>query len=591
MSCSWAVGATRWTPSMRPSMALARVGSSASWLWSDWPLVTVSRLVPSRSIWASRSAWLERVMPSTETIAAMPIAMPSADSPARSGRARRPTVPTGRRSAGRNRDLGVAGDALRTRPMGTAFRSGVGHDMPVAQLDLAGHGGGDQGVVGDHYQGDALPVELLQQRHHRAGGGRVEVAGGLVGQHHLRLAGQRPGDRHPLALPTRQRGGALAQPVAEPDPLQRQACQPPPLGAAQATVQQTGGDIVQRTGVLQQEELLEDHAEAMGAQARKPPVRQRPKRLAGQPHHPAGGPVQRRYQVQQGGLAGPRRPYHRDQFPVGDGKGDAAHRFHRRATRIGLANPVELQDRRGRRRERGRRCCCGGGHGAGTSTLAPSASPAPASSTSPAVSSNSPVRTTIRRWVAPSTSSTAYPPPGWASSALIGTASTPLSDWVVMATCTGAWSRWAAVRGSASPTVTGTVACPAPLPLPPWPWSWPLWSWPPWPLPLPGCTATRPTVVTVPGVVASSGSVTSTRSPRRTSCCMAGSNATLTTGRVEVAVRIAVPAGSGAPTVAVTVATRIGPGQNTTCPSATTPVRARPLACCQRLTAAAVARL
>ena len=72
---------------------------------------------------------------------------------------------------------------------------------------------------------------------------------------------------------------------------------------------------------------------------------------------------------------------------------------------------------------------------------------------------------------------------------------------------------------------------------------------------------------------------------------MAVSSATVTCGRVEVAVRIAVPAGSGAPTVAVTVATRIGPGRNTTCPRGTAPVWARPVAFCQRLTAAAVAQL
>ncbi|HZD02735.1 MAG TPA: hypothetical protein VFA46_21850 [Actinomycetes bacterium] len=88
------------------------------------------------------------------------------------------------------------------------------------------------------------------------------------------------------------------------------------------------------------------------------------------------------------------------------------------------------------------------------------------------------------------------------------------------------------------PDVTGTVACAAPLPLPPWP---------SWPVPVPARTATRPTVATLPRMRLPSGSVTSTRPPRRTSCSTAGSNATVTSGRVEVAVRIAVPAPSGAP--------------------------------------------
>ena len=54
------------------------------------PGVTVSRLVPSLSIVASRFAWLEADTPTTATIAPMPIAIPSADSAARNLRVRRP---------------------------------------------------------------------------------------------------------------------------------------------------------------------------------------------------------------------------------------------------------------------------------------------------------------------------------------------------------------------------------------------------------------------------------------------------------------------------------------------------------------------
>src|SRR4051794_15955462 len=72
------------------------LASAPSWLS---PLTTVSKLVPSRSIWARRLDWLERVMPRTATIEAMPIAMPSPDSRARSLRDRRPSVPVGSRSA------------------------------------------------------------------------------------------------------------------------------------------------------------------------------------------------------------------------------------------------------------------------------------------------------------------------------------------------------------------------------------------------------------------------------------------------------------------------------------------------------------
>ena len=59
--------------------------SAGSFDWSpstDWPGVTSSRLVPSRSSRPSRSARLDAEMPSTATIAAMPMAIPSAVSTA-----------------------------------------------------------------------------------------------------------------------------------------------------------------------------------------------------------------------------------------------------------------------------------------------------------------------------------------------------------------------------------------------------------------------------------------------------------------------------------------------------------------------------
>ena len=67
------------------------------------PGVTVSRLVPSLSIVASRFAWLEADTPTTATIAPIPIAIPSADSAARSRRVRRPWSATDSSSRGGSR--------------------------------------------------------------------------------------------------------------------------------------------------------------------------------------------------------------------------------------------------------------------------------------------------------------------------------------------------------------------------------------------------------------------------------------------------------------------------------------------------------
>ena len=59
--------------------------------------------VPSPSSWASTSARLDAEIPTTATIAAMPMAMPRAVSAVRDRRARRPTVPTRARSTRRSR--------------------------------------------------------------------------------------------------------------------------------------------------------------------------------------------------------------------------------------------------------------------------------------------------------------------------------------------------------------------------------------------------------------------------------------------------------------------------------------------------------
>ena len=99
---------------------------------------------------------------------------------------------------------------------------GVADDPPVQHPHLAAHRGGDLLVVGDdHDRGPGGLVELAEQVQDRGAGGLVQVAGRLVGQHDRRLAGDRPGDRHPLPLAAGQLGGPGAQLVAEPDPVQR----------------------------------------------------------------------------------------------------------------------------------------------------------------------------------------------------------------------------------------------------------------------------------------------------------------------------------------------------------------------------------
>ena len=103
---------------MRPIMPGAASGSGTDWPLKFWPVVTSSRLVPSWLISASSPAWLEEESPSTATIAATPIAIPSAESAERRRRVRTPMLASRARSPGRSRGgvrLTAAARALMVR--------------------------------------------------------------------------------------------------------------------------------------------------------------------------------------------------------------------------------------------------------------------------------------------------------------------------------------------------------------------------------------------------------------------------------------------------------------------------------------------
>ena len=84
------------------------------------PGETVSRFVPSASISAIRFACAEEETPTTATIAPMPIAIPSAESAARSLRVRRPcsATPNSSRGGSRARPTSSASRRVEDRPFG-----------------------------------------------------------------------------------------------------------------------------------------------------------------------------------------------------------------------------------------------------------------------------------------------------------------------------------------------------------------------------------------------------------------------------------------------------------------------------------------
>src|SRR5947209_3946579 len=236
---------------MRRIIEGAASGSSSLLPRTPLPLATVSRLVPSLSISARSPAWEDADRPNTATMAATPIAMPRADSAARSRRVRTPTLATRATSPGRSR----AGERV-SAPTGLPRR--VGDDAPVEDVDAPGEVGGHVVVVGDHDDGGPVRVEVLQHGHDGGARAAVEVAGRLVGQHDRRPADQGPGDGDALALAAGDLGGTVMGAVAEPDPGKRLGRAPLAHPRRHPRVQQPLGDVVEHALVLGEEELLED---------------------------------------------------------------------------------------------------------------------------------------------------------------------------------------------------------------------------------------------------------------------------------------------------------------------------------------------
>ncbi len=244
-------------------------------------------------------------------------------------------------------------------------------------------------------------------------------------------ADQRPGDGHPLALAAGQPPGPVPGAVRQADPVQRGRGGPPPVRRRYPPVEQPGGDVVPRGEVVQQEELLEDHAQPVRAQAGRAAGRTAP-RSGGRRSAPSrdGRPVQPGGEVEQRGLAGAGRSDHGDQLSTVDGQADAA-----RPTSTGGFARVRPSAPGRSSRTRGR-------HDAGTCTSSPAVR-SPVTSTVPVTRRTGPA---APRRTPPSASRTWYPPPGRASSATTGTSSTSCLLARGERTPAGAWSRSRAPR-------------------------------------------------------------------------------------------------------------------------------------------------
>ena len=239
-------------------MPSAVVGSSVCCPKALWPACTVSRL-PSWPSSASRPDLEDWEMPSTPTMAAMPMLIPRADSKARTRRLRSPRLPTRSRSRRDSRDPalvsghdGVSPRILPSRismrrsmaaatsrswvittmvvPSSCSSRSSSRMDAPVAE--------------------SRLPV----------GSSAITRAGRPASARAMAVRCCSPPEswlgRWPLRWPSPTRSMAAA-------------ASPSPLGDPAAPVEQAVGDVVEHAEPVEQEELLEHEAQPPGPQPRQ----------------------------------------------------------------------------------------------------------------------------------------------------------------------------------------------------------------------------------------------------------------------------------------------------------------------------------
>jgi hypothetical protein len=74
------------------------------------------------------------------------------------------------------------------------------NDPPVAKRHHAMRKIGDVTLVGNHYDGHAPGIQLLQQSHHLTAGQRVQGPGRLIGKYQHRIVDQGARNGHALLL-------------------------------------------------------------------------------------------------------------------------------------------------------------------------------------------------------------------------------------------------------------------------------------------------------------------------------------------------------------------------------------------------------
>src|SRR6266850_1044616 len=170
-------------------------------------------------------------------------------------------------------------------------------DAAVMQLHAtvgqASHGG----VMSDHHDGAALAMQLAQQAQHDDFVLRIQAAGGLVGEHDLRVVNQSARDAHSLLLSAGEVRGQMPGTISQADAVEGSQG----FGLVSHAMEVLRQHYVfERSQVGDEMKLLEDKTDLLGAKAVEGRVGERGDILAVEPYFARAGPVETSNQVDQG---------------------------------------------------------------------------------------------------------------------------------------------------------------------------------------------------------------------------------------------------------------------------------------------------
>ena len=168
--------------------------------------------------------------------------------------------------------------------------------------------------MGHQYDGLAeIAIENLEGRENLVRGGAVEIAGRLVAQEQPRVGHDGARDRHPLLLPARHFAWIMLGPIGEIDDLERRFDVLPALERIEPGDEQRQFHVLRGRQHRHQIVELEHEADGRGAPLGELALRKAVDAPAGDVDFAGVRAVDAADHVEQCGLAGARRPHHRDE--------------------------------------------------------------------------------------------------------------------------------------------------------------------------------------------------------------------------------------------------------------------------------------